>query len=476
MKDFTVHTDPAHFAAQILSAPLWRRQRDITRAVVRKRHVAVKACHASGKTYAAATLVPFWLQRFPGGKVITTAPTMRQVKLLWEEVRGLITKSKMRFPMPSTTALRISDREYAMGISSAHGVNAQGFHGEKVLIIADEAPGIDEEIWDAMEGIRLGGDVHLAEFGNPVVPSGHFFDNFATGRSTCECLTISAFDTPNLQNLETGLPYTIEELAAMNDDQLSDSPSTFLVSRRGVLERFRRWGPTNPKYIARVLGDFPSRSDFCVFDVAWIERAKRTPTDAELSAAKGSYIQVGIDVAGAGEDETTAAARVDGILIDRMAWDFPDPRGPVVAWLSRFRKHPLYKLGPVIVDITGIGYNFALHLADQGFQVYGFNAAATPMDKKQFVNLKSEIYWTSRDYFQDNLVSGLGDEETEAQLAGVMFATTSRGLTYVESKDDAKARGQASPDRAEALIMAFMQLIPEHQMLTTDYRVVTGGY
>ena len=42
-------TDPVHFAADVLGSVLWRRQRDIMRAVARKPLVAVKACHASGK-------------------------------------------------------------------------------------------------------------------------------------------------------------------------------------------------------------------------------------------------------------------------------------------------------------------------------------------------------------------------------------------------------------------------------------------
>ena len=67
-------TDPVHFAGDVLGSSLWRRQRDIMRAVATKPLVAVKACHASGKTYQAARLALFWLMRYPEGKVINTAP------------------------------------------------------------------------------------------------------------------------------------------------------------------------------------------------------------------------------------------------------------------------------------------------------------------------------------------------------------------------------------------------------------------
>ena len=76
----TALTDPAHFAADVLGSMLWRRQRDIMRAVATKPLVAVKACHASGKTYQAARLALWWLIRFPEGEVINTAPGWRQVR------------------------------------------------------------------------------------------------------------------------------------------------------------------------------------------------------------------------------------------------------------------------------------------------------------------------------------------------------------------------------------------------------------
>jgi hypothetical protein len=49
-------SDPVHFAADMLRSVMWRKQRDIMRAAATKPLVAVKACHASGKTYQAARL------------------------------------------------------------------------------------------------------------------------------------------------------------------------------------------------------------------------------------------------------------------------------------------------------------------------------------------------------------------------------------------------------------------------------------
>ena len=80
----------------------------------------------------------------------------------------------------------------------------QGIHGRKILIIADEAPGIRADIWDAIEGVRAGGDVHVLMLGNPVIPSGYYFNAFGRGRAIWTTFTISAFDTPNLAGDNAG--------------------------------------------------------------------------------------------------------------------------------------------------------------------------------------------------------------------------------------------------------------------------------
>jgi phage terminase large subunit len=228
------------------------------RAVAQHPLVAVKACHASGKTFVAARLALWWLVRWLERgrvRVITTAPTLRQTKLMFEEIRTAVEASRIAFPECGSLALRISDDCYAMGFSSAKGVNAQGFHGDHVLIIADEAPGIESEVWDAIEGIRAGGDVRILMLGNPVVPSGVFFDAFTRERMAWQRFTISALDTPNLAGLN------LDAIAGMDANALMIAPKPYLVTRAWVREKMQRWGVNHPKFRSRVLGEFPKQSD-----------------------------------------------------------------------------------------------------------------------------------------------------------------------------------------------------------------------
>jgi hypothetical protein len=212
--------------------------------------------------------------------VLLMAPTLRQVKTAWGEVMEAIDKLPYRVPDPTTTRWELSQKCYAQGFSSAKGVNAQGFHGKRVTIYADEAIGIGPDVWDAIEGIRAAGDVRIVKLCNPTVPSGPVFDDFTKLRATPghTCITISAFDTPNLAGL------TLESLLALPDEQLDYAPFPWLTRRRWVKEMYHKWGPQNPRFQARVLGEFPTQGQWAVFSLAWIERADREPTEDENKA------------------------------------------------------------------------------------------------------------------------------------------------------------------------------------------------
>ena len=57
-------------------------------------------------------------------------------------------------------------------------------------------------------------------------------------------------------------------------------------------------------------------------------------------------------------------------------------------------------------------------------------------------------------------MSGLDDEVSIAQLASLRYEINPRGQVQIESKEEARKRGVRSPDRAEALMLAFADRTP----------------
>lgn len=133
-----------------------------------------EACHGVGKTFTIAVPALWWLAHYREGIVLTTSPTQRQVRTqLWSEIHRLVERAKVPYPKLKPTELKFrDDNNFAIGFSTNQAENFQGYHGKYVLIIADEAPGIESVIWDAMAGTMAGGKVHIVMAGNPMVSFG----------------------------------------------------------------------------------------------------------------------------------------------------------------------------------------------------------------------------------------------------------------------------------------------------------------
>ena len=163
----------------------------------------------------------------------------------------------------------------------------------------------------------------------------------------------------------------------------------------------------------------------------------------------------GVDVAGPGEDETVLAIRQGNNIVEIHSFRQQDARGDLVVALLPYKD----RLGFVNVDAAGIGWYMAQHLAEY-FCVQAINVGEAATDPERFVNLKAELYWGLRMRFESDDVAGLGDDKTIAQLASIRYQHNARGQVVIESKQEARKRGVRSPDRAEAVMLAFAPEIP----------------
>lgn len=116
-----------------------------------------------------------------------------------------------------------------------------------------------------------------------------------------------------------------------------------------------------------------------------------------------------------------------------------------------------------------------------GLITNGVNVGATPTNtrwpngltsREMFANLKSELWWTVRRRFErtyelvecgiqhplDELISIPNDPQLVAELSNVRYCQTEAGKILMEKKTELRARGVGSPDRADALMLAFAPL------------------
>ena len=124
---------------------------------------------------------------------------------------------------------------------------------------------------------------------------------------------------------------------------------------------------------------------------------------------------------------------------------------------------------PVIVDLGG-GYGSGVfeHLQSNGVSVYGYKGAEKShkraRDRKLgFANKRSESWWLFREALDPDQVGGSAirlppDTTLMADLASTKFTTGTQGgklVIMAERKEDVVARLGRSPDRGDAVVMAF---------------------
>ena len=426
--------DPVGFVTQVLGAKPWAKQIEILEAVRKHPRVAVRSCNGSGKTYIAAHAVLWWLKCFPDSLVITTAPTEHQVRdVLWREIRrvyhgqeGYIGGKLLR------TSLELDDKHYALGLSTDTPERFQGFHEGNILFVVDEASGVREGIFEAIEGSMTSDHARMLLLGNPTALSGYFYEAFHRRRSLWQTIHISAFETPNLVE--------------------GDAFKPTLVTRKWVDDAKVNWGEDSPMYQIRVLGDFPSESEDTLISLKIIENAV-VGKDEAPDLQDGEPVEMGVDVARFGSDRTVICARRGDRVIEMASFtkkDTMETAGLVKALVKR------YTPTCVRVDSIGVGAGVVDRLKEQGVPgVTGINVAQRATNPEHFANLKAELYDGLRERFQQGRIRIPSDQKLISELASIRYSFTSSGQTRLEDKDELRGRGQPSPDLADALMLAF---------------------
>lgn len=420
--------DPVFFVRQVLGGDPWEKQEEILKAVRDHKRVAVRACHGVGKTKVAAWVALWFLYTHPNSKVITTAPTWHQVEnLLWREIHAAHAAS--RIPLGGKvlqTQIELGKQWFALGLSTDKPERFQGFHAEDILLIVDEASGVDQQIFDAAEGFLTSTGAKLLLIGNPTQLSGEFYNAFRS--PLYHKIHISAFDSPNLKAGKVVRPY--------------------LVTQEWVEEKRLKWGEDSPLWYSRVLGEFPEQGDDTLIPLAWIEAAQQR----WFAEQDGGPIELGVDVARYGSDSTVIVVRKGNkasIVAQIYGQDTMEVTGRVI--------DALRQTGASIakVDEIGIGTGVVDRMKEQRYPVQGMNTSEAAYDKERFANKRAEWYWGLRERFQSGDIAIPPDDELASQLASLKYKFDSRGRIQIESKEDMRKRGLPSPDKADALMLAF---------------------
>ncbi len=432
-------SSPLKLHAAISNKRLWDKQIEILQAVRKYPRIAVRSGNTVGKTKIAAEIVIDWLFTNYPSKVVTTSASFAQVEdALWKEIGSLWKNSPIQFKGDlQKVGLFFDEDHFAVGLSVDKPVRLQGRHSPNLLVLVDEASGIDPAIWDMFEALHPRTIVVL---GNPLDATGRFAESFMSDK--WHKITVSCVDCVDWQEKNGKIPG--------------------LVTREWIKEMADLHGIKSAWYRVHVLGLPPEQDEFALIERQWVDRARKgldadnLPLDEEHEDDEVRIIP--FDIASKhGENETVIGYRYGHTIKSIKGY-----RKQTSTWI-RDQVQTLYsktEANVVVHDADGLGESMAeilsmVHVPSLEFHGgYGQKAFSG-----KFKNLRSQFYWLIAKKFEKGLynLKHLDEKEFEllrSQLCSIRVKPEDAlGRFQIETKEDLLARQIKSPDYADCFMM-----------------------
>jgi hypothetical protein len=395
---------------------------------------AVASGHGIGKSALISFIILWALSTHEDTRGIVTANTDTQLRTkTWPELSkwfGLLINRDW-FQLTATAIYSRQpghDKTWRFDAIPWSAENTEAFagmhnEGKRIVVLFDEASAIDDKIWEVTEGALTdeGTEIIWCVFGNPTRNTGRFHAAVAGG----------------LRH-------------RWNHFQI-DSRKVDGTNKAEIAKWIEDYGEDSDFVRVRVKGEFPRAGSNQLIGTDLIDVSKRR--ECVIEAYRQAPRILGVDVARHGDDQSVIVKR-QGIRCEKP---------------QRFRLDDLMKLAShvaetilewrpdaVCIDVTGIGWGVydRLKNLNYGHLIHGIQTGEKAFNEARYVNLRIELWDRMRIWVKDGGVLP-DDPELHTDLTAPEYWLNSKDRLVLESKDDMKARGLASPDSGDALALTF---------------------
>jgi len=421
---------PIAFVREVLHADPDAWQVEALRALARGHtRLAIRSGHGVGKTALAAWAMVWFANTRAPFKVAVTAPTAPQLfDALWPELVKWFNKLppgwRDLWDITSDHITLKGDAECFITARTSRPDKPEamaGLHSDHVLLVADEASGIDEAVYEAAGGSMSSHGAVTLLIGNPTRSSGFFWRCHMLERDRWWTMRVSSADSPR-------------------------------VARSFVEEIGQRYGLDSNAYRIRVLGEFPVADADTVIQASLVDDAMARDVALDPTAT----IIWGVDVARFGNDASVLIKR-QGNVVPEMPrrWRQLDTMQLAGAIKSEFDMAGGARPALIVIDVIGIGAGVVDRLHEQNLPILGLNVAEVASTTGRYARLRDELWVRAREWLESRAVRLPRDDQLRADLVAPRYAFLSDGRLQVESKNSMRARSLPSPDAADALIHTF---------------------
>lgn len=413
--------------------------------------ISIASGHGTGKSTMLSWFILWFLFVHPDSQVPCTAPTASGLfDVLWKEIHKWLSKMP-----PALSALyewqttHVRMREHpeiwfarAKTSSKENTEALAGVHADWVAPIVDEASGVEEQIFETMEGSLTSGKILVFLVGNGTRSLGYFFDSHHKDKARWQTYTFDSTESPRV------------------DKKFVD----------GIIAKY---GDDSVQYAIRVQGKFPDEG--IMDDRGYVQMF--TADDIHTVPFDHDWRPVGraigaLDASGEGQDMTAWAVRDRQRAAIVGEEQISTPAGMAIRSMTLMDR---YNVSPedFVIDAFGSGHAVSQEIAlassklETPWRVTPINSGEpceNEDDKDQFLNKRAEGYYKLLKWLRGGGEimdsHGLKDE-----LLSIRFRRTQNGRVQIMSKLDMKRLGFQSPDKADALSYTFLV---EEQMFSRE--------
>lgn len=474
--------DPIRFCKSILEAHLiYTGQQQILDSIVKYPITVVPSGHSTGKSASASFITLWWLSTRYKARVIVTAPTWRQIQtVFYAEVNKWYNKSMLKdFDMflLKQNIMQFNHEDYKkewymLPISPKNSDSMQGQHGDKsviveeimkelgitkietdeeiqtvismmkdsegekrednLLIIIDEASGVDDAIPEVLEGTDFD---RMVVFGNMTRTDGFFYEwAYNMKDESVNVITLSSYESP-------------------------------YMSKSQIESMERRYGVDSDVVNVRLRGLPPSGNINSCISRRLVEEC----IDLDIKH-RFDFEVMGLDPARFGGDYTVGYSSTGSK--PKLEFYFNKEStmqciGEVSRWCRRTpnKKHYLF------LDATGLGGPIADRIyelidedyskkSEEGYtkvvpnlEVIEIHFGGSPRDKEEYSNTVTEMFFVAKERFENKDITIEHDNELIQDLTSRQYNFDSYGRIVVEKKEKFKERIGRSPGKGDAFLL-----------------------
>jgi hypothetical protein len=422
---------PIAFVREVLHVDPDPWQVEALRAVARGHtRLAIRSGHGVGKSALAAWCMVWFANTRAPFKVAVTAPTAPQLfDALWPELvkwfNSLPPGWRQLWDITSDHITLKADQECFITARTSRPDKPEamaGLHSTHVLLVADEASGIDEAVYEAAGGSMSSPGAITLLIGNPTRSSGFFWRCHVMERDRWFTMRVSSADSRR-------------------------------VTPNYVKEIEQRYGTDSNAFRVRVLGEFPVADADTLIAASLVDDAMVRDVALDMTAAE----LWGCDIARFGTDATVLIKRRGNVVPEMpRSWHNMDTMqiaGAIKAeWDAQIQKPSL-----ICIDVIGIGAGVVDRLHEQDLPVLGVNVSEMPSITGRYARLRDELWVRAKEWLSTRAVRLPRHEQLRDDLVMPRYSFLSDGRLKVEDKNSMRARGLPSCDYADALNLTFCE-------------------